>query len=56
MKNFFEKIGISGAIADIVMVVFGVLIWFVATISPETSLKIIAIYMIITGIIRLIPI
>jgi len=55
MRNFFEKIGISAAIADVIMVVFGILIWLYAG-SPEISLRIAAIYLVVTGIIRLIPI
>ena len=51
MHRLLRKLGISGTVASILMIAFGVLILF----FPDLLARLIAIYLIVVGIVKLFP-
>lgn len=51
MHRLLQKLGISGTVASVLMIAFGVLIW----IYPDMLAKLIAIYLVVVGVVKLIP-
>lgn len=51
VHRVLRKLGISGTIASILMIAFGLAIWF----FPDLLARLIAAYLIIVGAIKLIP-